>query len=145
MGAAVLPALIPDIPKVYDVYFAAFKAELMGSIILNILFPGGTDDEFRKAHATGTLAYWHQSEHQYTFKCVDTDTGDVIGMALGDIYMRERTDEERKNHGVPWLEGEQRARAEAVLNPLHEMREKLFGGQKYICKSHNINVSPERG
>jgi hypothetical protein len=136
MVLAVLPALVPDIRRVYDAYFAAFKNERMGQLMLQILFPGGmTDSEhFRKAHAQGTLDYWHKSDVQYTFKCVDTQTSEIVGIALGDIYLRERSEEERKNEGVPWLQGEQRERAERVLNPLWEMREKLFGGQRYICQ-----------
>ncbi|KFA67794.1 hypothetical protein S40285_04511 [Stachybotrys chlorohalonatus IBT 40285] len=142
MVQVVLPALIPDIRKVYDIYFNAFKNELMGQIILEILFPGELTEEFRQAHAAGTLAYWHTCPWQYTFKCVDTDTGDIIGMGLGDVYLTERTEEERKNHGVPWLLGEQRERAEAILNPLWEMREKLFGGRRYIY-CHVIGVDPK--
>ncbi|KAJ2899395.1 hypothetical protein MKZ38_003067 [Zalerion maritima] len=142
MPLVVLPALIPDIKSVYDVYFSAFEHENMGSIMLKILFPHGhTSPEFRKAHAEGTLAYWHHTDVQYTFKCVDTDTGEIIGMALGDVYIKERSEEERKNHGVPWLEGEERERAEKVLNPLWEVREKFFGGRPYIY-CHVIGVSP---
>ncbi|KAK4073674.1 hypothetical protein Trihar35433_3148 [Trichoderma harzianum] len=141
MVQVVLPALIPDIPKVYDVYFNAFQNDQMGKIMLEILFPGVIDEEFKKAHAAGTLAYWHTSGSQYTFKCVDTSTGEIIGMALGDVYLSERTEEERKNHGVPWLIGEQRERAEKILNPLWEVRERLFGGKRYIY-CHVIGIDP---
>jgi hypothetical protein len=134
MSQVVLPALIPDIPRIYNVYFDAFKNDPMGSLMVKILFPGTIDEEFRKAHSAGTLSYWHTSEYQYTLKVVDTATGNIIGMGLGDIYIKERTEAERANHGVPWLQGEQRKRAEGVLNPLWEMREKLFGGRRYICK-----------
>lgn len=137
MVYAILPALIPDIEKVYDVYFAAFKGDKMGRIMVDLLFPAGSDsDEFRKAHTAGTLAWWHTCGVQYTYKCVDTETGEIIGMALGDILLQGRTDEERKYQSVGWLEGEQRERADAVLKPLHEAREKLFGGRPHICK-HN--------
>jgi GNAT superfamily N-acetyltransferase len=137
MVLAVLPALIPDIPRVYEVYFAAFKNEQMGRIMLDILFPNAVTDspEFRKGHAAATLAYWHTSDVQYTFKVVDTDTGEIVGMALGDIFIRPRSEEERKNLGVPWLQGKERERAEKILNPLWEVREKLFGGRPYICMS----------
>ena len=136
MVLAVLPALIPDIPRVYEIYFAAFKNDEMGRIMVDILFPNTdtTSPGFRKAHSAGTLSWWHTSDVQYTFKCVDTDTGEIIGMALGDVFVKPRSEEERKNHGVTWLEGKERERAEAVLSPLWEMREKLFGGRPYICK-----------
>lgn len=55
-------------------------------------------------------------------------------MGLIDVYIKHRSAEKRKNGGVPWLVGEQRERAEKVLNPLCEMREKLFGGQPCICE-----------
>ncbi|KAH7322726.1 hypothetical protein B0I35DRAFT_476647 [Stachybotrys elegans] len=142
MVQVVLPALITDIRRIYDVYFSAFENDSMGRLMVKILFPMEIDDEFRKAHAAGTLAYWHTSPWQYTFKCVDTDTGDIIGMCLGDIYLQERTVEERMNHGVPWLTGAERERAEAILDPLWEVREKLFGGRPYIY-CHVIGVDPQ--
>ncbi|GJN67697.1 GCN5-related N-acetyltransferase (GNAT) domain-containingprotein [Purpureocillium lilacinum] len=142
MVQVILPALIPDIRRVYDIYFAAFEHDLMGRLMLKILFPGILDDGFRDAHAAGTLQYWHSSESQYTLKCVDTETGDIIGMGLGDLYLKERTPEERQNHGVPWLQGEQRERAEKILNPLWEVRERLFGGRPYIYV-HVIAVDPK--
>ncbi|OAA49793.1 Acyl-CoA N-acyltransferase [Beauveria brongniartii RCEF 3172] len=138
----VLPALIPDIPRIYQIYFDAFRADKMGALMLQILFPGIVDQAFLKAHAAGTLSYWHLSDCQYTLKVVDTTTGDIIGMGLGDAYLRERTLPERANHGVPWLEGEQRARAEKVLNPLWEVRERLFGGRRYIY-CHVIAIDPQ--
>ncbi|KAK3396884.1 hypothetical protein B0T20DRAFT_356618 [Sordaria brevicollis] len=144
MVIAVLPALIPDIRRVYESYFAAFKGERMGEIMLKILFPNVDTDaaEFREAHAKGTLQYWHTSDSQYTFKAVDMANGEILGMGLVDIFVRERSDEERKNHGVPWLEGEQRERAEKVLNPLHDMREYLFSSHPYIY-AHVIGVDPK--
>lgn len=136
MPYAVLPALIPDIPKVYEMYFAAFKGERMGELMLSVLFPEGTDSpEFRKAHAEGTLAYWHKCDNQYTYKVVDMDTGEIVGMGLGDILVRDRTEEERKFQGIPWLSGEQKERAEKVIKPLHDVREKLFGARRHICTS----------
>ncbi|KAL0471165.1 hypothetical protein QR685DRAFT_276520 [Neurospora intermedia] len=144
MVVAVLPALIPDIRRVYESYFTAFKGERMGEIMLQILFPGIDTDapDFRAAHAKGTLEYWHTSDTQYTYKAVDMADGEILGMGLVDIYVRERSEEERRNHGVPWLEGEQRERAEKVLTPLHEMREQLFGGNPYIY-AHVIAVDPK--
>jgi hypothetical protein len=108
----------------------------MGEIMLQILFPAGIDSpEFRAAHAAGTVEWLRKSTTQYTYKCVDMDNGDIVGMGLLDIYTPPgRADEERKFEGVPWLEGEQRERAEKVLQPLWEAREKLLGGQPYICK-----------
>ncbi|KAK4159907.1 acyl-CoA N-acyltransferase [Cladorrhinum sp. PSN259] len=140
----ILPALIPDVKEVYKTYFAAFHNDPMGKIMLQMLFPGVNTDseEFRGEHAKGTLSWWHQSDTQYTYKCVDTDNGAIIGMGLMDIFLRRRSPEERVNHGVTWLEGEQRKRAEAVLNPLFEMREKLFGDQPYIYV-HVVGVLPE--
>lgn len=136
MGYAILPALIPEIEEIYNVYFAAFKGDPMGEIMVNTLFPGGTESpEFRKAHAAGTLAWWNQSRVQYTYKCVDTETNEIIGMGLGDILIKGRTEEERQFGGVPWLEGEQKEKAEAVLKPLHETREKLFAGRPHLCKT----------
>ncbi|KAM3453679.1 hypothetical protein MY3296_003522 [Beauveria thailandica] len=83
--------------------------------------------------------YWLTSK---TLDAFDDDEA-----VTGDAYLRERTLPERANHGVPWLEGEQRARAEKVLNPLWEVRERLFGGRRYICKClshcHVIAIDPQ--
>jgi hypothetical protein len=136
MGFAVLPALIPDIPKVYDVYFSAFQNDEDGRRLNEILFPGGITKEFREAHTAGTLEWWNNCPYQYTVKCVDTDTNEIVGMALADIYLRERPEEERKNPGAVWLEGKERERADHILDPLEEVREKVWGPRKYICKLH---------
>jgi hypothetical protein len=138
MGLVVLPALVPDIPKVYDTYFAAFKGEL----ILDVLFPGGITDDFRECHSAVTLSYWHKSELQHTLKCVDTDTGEIVGMALWDVYLQERSEEERKEPAIVWLEGQERERAEKLLSPLWETKEKLWGGRKHVCKRRRISPLP---
>lgn len=136
MAYAILPALVPDIEKVYDVYFAAFKGDKMGNMMVDLLFPGGTDSkDFRTKHTADTLAWWNSCGVQYTYKCIDTKTGEIVGMALGDILFHERTEAEREFHSIPWLEGEQRLKADAVLKPLHDAREKLFGARPHICKS----------
>ncbi|KAL2127371.1 hypothetical protein VTI74DRAFT_10837 [Chaetomium olivicolor] len=145
MPFAVLPALIPDIRAVYDVYFAAFTADPDGRVLLDILFPDGvTSDEFRDAHTKGTLAWWHSSETQYTFKCVDMDTGEVIGMALCDVLVQPSNEGEgeRKMPEVGWLEGKARERAERVLEGLWRAREKLWGGKSYIY-IHAFAVNPK--
>ncbi|KAI1916586.1 hypothetical protein LOZ65_005220 [Ophidiomyces ophidiicola] len=141
MSFVLLPALIPDIPKVYDAYFAAFKGDPMGEIMLNILFPGGITEEFRKAHTAGTLSYWHTSGVQYTVKCVDTDSGEIVGMALADVYLHERSESERQKPVVSWLQGEEKERAEKVLHPLWEIREKLWGARRHIY-CHVIAIDP---
>ena len=116
----------------------------MGRIMLDILFPN-TDTstpEFRSLHAAGTLSYWHGSDVQYTFKCVDTATGEIVGMALGDVFVKNRSERERRNPGVTWLEGKERERAEKVLSPLWEMRERLFGGRPHVCMSSLLLFLP---
>ncbi|KAM3502202.1 hypothetical protein MY11210_009140 [Beauveria gryllotalpidicola] len=62
MSQVVLPALIPDIPRIYQIYFDAFRADKMGALMLQVLFPVIVDQEFIKAHAAGTLSYWHLSD-----------------------------------------------------------------------------------
>ncbi|KKZ67488.1 hypothetical protein EMCG_06865 [[Emmonsia] crescens] len=128
MGLIVLPATISDITSIYDVYFAAFN----GDIILDILYPQGVDAELRKAHTANTLQWWHGVTVHHAFKCVDTDTGKIVGMAVWDVYWRERTDEERQKPTIPWLEGAERERAEAFLEPMWKMREKLLGERRHV-------------
>ncbi|KIW10759.1 hypothetical protein PV08_10058 [Exophiala spinifera] len=142
MGVVVAPALIPDIEKVYDCYFEAFKQEPMAAVMLDILFPGGVTEEFRKAHTQATLDWWHKSTTQYTWKVLDTEKDEIIGMILADGFVSERSKEERKYTGLPWLHGQELERAEAVIRPLWEMREKLWGGRPYIYV-HAIAIMPE--
>ncbi|KAK1969010.1 acyl-CoA N-acyltransferase [Colletotrichum sublineola] len=138
MGLTVLPALIPDIPQTYDAYFEAFK----GSVILDILFPTGIDEAFREGHTKHTVDYWHKNNTQYTIKCVDIETGEIVGMALWDVFVKERTPEEYRSPGAVWLQGEERARADELINPLNETKEKIWGGRKYVY-CHVVAVKPE--
>ncbi|KLJ11962.1 hypothetical protein EMPG_12887 [Blastomyces silverae] len=128
MGLIVLPATISDITSVYDVYFAAFKDDL----IIDILYPRGVDAELRKEHTAKTLQWWHGLTVTHTLKCVDTDTGKIVGMAVWDVYWRGKTDEERKKPTIPWLQGAEKERAEAFLGALWEMREKWLGGRRHV-------------
>ncbi|KAJ4328318.1 hypothetical protein N0V84_001189 [Fusarium piperis] len=140
MVLAVCPALIPDIPELYEIYFKAFENDDMGRRMVEILFPQGITPEFKKAHAAGTLAYWHTSNTQFTFKCIDTETGEILGMGLADLVLNPP--EKRENPGVQWLEGKERERAEKILDPLWEARDELVGGQNHIYV-HVIAVDPK--
>ncbi|KAF4125980.1 Ribosomal protein S18 acetylase RimI [Geosmithia morbida] len=138
MGLACLPTLVPDIKDVYDAYFEAFK----GEPIIDILFPSGVDESFRKLHTESTAEYWKQSKCQYTVKCIDSETGEVIGMGLWDLYMQERTDEEIKDPGVTWLEGTHKERAERILGPLWKKKIEIMGRRPHIY-CHVIAVKQE--
>ena len=130
MGLVCLPALVPDIKEAYDCYFEAFK----GEAIIDILFPSGVDDAFREAHTQGTAEDWKHSKVQYTVKCVDGETGEVVGMGLWDFYLKPRTDEEVANPGVDWLEGKQKQRAEKILGPLWEEKKRIMGKRPHSCE-----------
>jgi hypothetical protein len=130
MGLVVLPASIPDIRKVYDVYFAAFE----DSFITKVLFPWDVkDEEFRKGHTALTLDYWHKDNIQYTCKCIDTNTDEIVGMGLWDVHWQERSDGAQKP-AVDWLQGEQKQRAEDLIVPLWEAKEELLGPSKHVCE-----------
>ncbi|KAL1801685.1 hypothetical protein ACET3X_002027 [Alternaria dauci] len=142
MGFVILPALIPDISAVYDVYFAAFK----DNELTRALFPSATEkdltdanSEFRQAHTAHTAEYWKTSATQYTFKCVDTETNKIVGMALCDIYIAPS---DWKRGEIGWLEGKERERAEGLVKPLWEMREKLWLNERYIY-CHVMAVHPD--
>ncbi|PGH19364.1 hypothetical protein AJ80_04004 [Polytolypa hystricis UAMH7299] len=130
MGLTVLPATLSDIPSIYDTYFAAFA----GEPILSILFPNQdvTSPSFRTAHSAHTAQYWQTLTVQHTLKCVDTVTGQIVGMATWDVYWREKTDEERKVPKAEWLEGKDRERAEEFLTGFWEAREKVLAGSKHV-------------
>lgn len=132
MGFVVVPATLPDIRAIYDVWFAAFK----GQLILDLIYPGTdlNDEAFRKVHTEGTLEYWKGLSMEHTFQCIDTDTGKIAGMATWQVYWRERTAEERQKPWIGWLEGDQRERAEGFLGQLWEKREKWIGPKRHVCE-----------
>lgn len=146
MPYLVLPALIPDIRPIYDVYFSSFLASPSGALLLSILFPSTdlTSADFRDAHEKGTLSWWHSCPTQYTFKCVDSATGDIVGMGLCDVFVRGQTEEERKVPECGWIaEGtDERKRADTVLGALWGARERVFGGGRYIYV-HAFAVHPD--
>ncbi|KAJ2990263.1 hypothetical protein NUW58_g3039 [Xylaria curta] len=126
MPLAVLPARICDIEAVYDVYFKAFEHQA----VLRFLFPGGID---RKTHTEGTKNMWNVDTNGYPIKCVDTDTGEIIGMACWDIFWKPSAESTwPKPEGAVWLEGKDRETADAILVPIWNMHEKLFGEHKHI-------------
>lgn len=130
MGFLVLPASIPDIRQCYDTYFAAFA----DSVILKILFPWDvTTEEFRAGHTAHTLDYWHKDTTQYTCKCIDTDTGEIVGMGLWDVHWKDREGGPVKT-AVDWLQGAQKERAEALIIPMNEKKESVLGPVKHVCK-----------
>lgn len=137
MPLVVLPARLPDIEPVYDVYFAAFKDEP----IIDFLYPGGVD---RKAHTEGTKQWWSHDRIGYTTKCLDTDTGNIVGMASWDIFWRPGEDNGwERPAGIPWLEGEEKKRCEGILNSMWDIRDKLFGKQHRYIYLSVIAVDPE--
>ncbi|KAH7384687.1 acyl-CoA N-acyltransferase [Pyrenochaeta sp. MPI-SDFR-AT-0127] len=141
MGYVVLPAVVKDISAVYDAYFAAFK----NSPVTRAFFPSATQEdltnpesEFRKGHTAHIFQYWQESSTQYTLKCVDSETGQIVGMALWDVYL---TPSDWKKGEITWLQGKERERAEALVSPLWNAREKMWLNQKYLY-CHVIAVHP---
>ncbi|EGC48573.1 conserved hypothetical protein [Histoplasma capsulatum var. duboisii H88] len=136
MPLVVFPALLSEIDQVYDVFFAAFKDEP----IMPFLYPRGVD---RKAHREGTIQWSQQDKTTHIVKCVDTDTGNIVGMASWDIFWRpgEENGWERPA-GIPWLEGEEKERCMSVLGPMWDIRVDLFGRRRYIYLSA-VAVHPD--
>lgn len=132
MPFVVLPALIPDITAVYDVYFAAFHT----TPITQALFPGATTEdflnansEFRRNHTSHVEKFWQRSSTQYTLKCIDTESGQIVGMALWDVYP---TPSDWKPGDICWLSGQEKERAEALVSPLWEARKKYWDNACYV-------------
>ncbi|KAH9896248.1 acyl-CoA N-acyltransferase [Xylariomycetidae sp. FL2044] len=136
MPLVVLPAQICDVEEVFDAYFASFAKEP----ILDFLFPGGVD---RPAHTAGTVQWWNHDKDGYNVKCVDTDTGKIVGMASWDIFWKpDEKDRWKKPEGIPWLSGKDKERAENVVVPSWDMREKLLGKRRYAYVS-TMAVHPD--
>ncbi|KAF2468424.1 uncharacterized protein BDR25DRAFT_372913 [Lindgomyces ingoldianus] len=110
MGFVALPALIPDIAAVYDVYFEAFRYTSILSALFSLATASdltSSGSEFRKAHIAHTLSY--------------CETGSVMGMTLWDVYVHPNN---WKKEGVAWLEEKEKVRAERLPSPLWEARER---------------------
>lgn len=128
MPLTVLPALVADVEAVYEVFFEAFKDEP----IMDFLYPGGVD---RKAHNAATVEWWNHDTTGYTAKCVDTETGEVVGMSNWEVFWKpDEASRWQKPTDIPWLQGEEKTRCLRVVEPMWDVREKLFGKEKYICK-----------
>ncbi|KAF4820156.1 putative acyltransferase SID5 [Colletotrichum siamense] len=137
MPFVVLPALVEDIERIYDIQFAAFKDEP----IMRFLYPNGVD---RKLHTEGTHEWWKQDQIGHPVKCVDTETGEIVGMAVWDIFWRPGEEHAfQRPEGIPWLTGDDKKKCERILMPMWDMRVQLFGKRRYIYLS-TIAVDPNR-
>lgn len=137
MNLIVLPATIPDIQSAFAVYFASFADQ----VILDIIYPAGTSSpEFRKEHAEATAGWWadEAAALQHMMKCVDTDTGEIVGMAIWDVWWRGRNSEEREETEIPWLEGKEWERAEAFFHGFWKKREENVGGKRHVCMPRTL-------
>lgn len=72
-------------------------------------------------------------------KCVDLDSGRIVGMALWDIYLTPSAWEKGE---ISWLQGQEKERAEQLISPLWEARERLWHRERYIY-CHVVAVHPE--
>ena len=126
MTLVVLPALDAELEPLYDVWLAAFKDQPA----VSILFPEGAD---RKAQVELVRQSW--GDTGYPIKCVDTETGEIVGMATWEIFWRSSDDSGWKNPGcIPWLTAEDWNKAKEVVLPMWDVREKLFGKRRHVCE-----------
>jgi len=111
------------------------KMTLLGLILISGAFANSrdiltlADKKSRTTHTANTLKFLHTATTRYTVKCVDTETGKVVGMALWDIYL---TPSEWKKGGISWLQGKEKERAEPLVNPLWDARELLWNNERYV-------------
>ncbi|KAI5860446.1 acyl-CoA N-acyltransferase [Durotheca rogersii] len=126
MPLVVLPAQQSDIKVLHDIYFAAFKNEP----VMGFLFPGGVD---REAYDQVMKDSWGHDTNVYPIKCVDTDTGEIVGIANWEIFWRPGAENGWKMpEGMPWLTGKERERSESVIMPVWEIRDQLFSGRRHV-------------
>ena len=126
MTLVVLPALDAELEPLYDVWLAAFK----GQPAVNVLFP---EDADRKAQIELIRQSW--GDVGYPIKCVDTETGDIVGMATWEVFWRSSDDSGwKKPSCIPWLTAEDWNKAKEVVLPMWDVREKLFGKRRHVCK-----------
>jgi ribosomal protein S18 acetylase RimI-like enzyme len=65
--------------------------------------------------------------------------GKIVGMALFDVYI---TPSDWKKGEIGWLQGKERERAEALIGPLWDAREKLWSNERYLY-CHVVAVHPD--
>ncbi|KAK9783636.1 putative N-acetyltransferase domain-containing protein [Seiridium cardinale] len=126
MPLAVLPALETDMVEVSDVFFEGFKDEPL----MKFLYPHGVD---RPAHVKATLEEWKHNTTTYTVKCVDSESGKILGMATWEIFWKpDKQARWERPTDIPWLQGKDKTRCLGVCEPMWDMRERLFGNAKHI-------------
>ncbi|KAI1499268.1 acyl-CoA N-acyltransferase [Biscogniauxia marginata] len=136
MPLVVLPALLQDIGPVCDTFLVAFKDEP----IMKFLYPKGVN---RDLHVEATAEQWKHDKIVYNYKCVNTDTGSVVGMATWEIYWQPGDENGwEKPQDIPWLEGREKERCLNVLRPMWDLREQLFGKRHHIYL-HALAVHPD--
>ena len=142
MPLVVLPAQPCDIAypnKIYDVFFDAFTSPM--HMLIPILFPqmDVKSEAFRKEHDTHAFEFASSpaARFQYPIKCIDTETGDVVGTAIFEVYWRPRTPAEwdPAKDKAEWLPAgsQERKRADDLIGELTRTRANIFGGRRYIC------------
>jgi len=126
----VLAAQESDIDNLVDVEFSSFEHDPF-HVPLN---PGDrSSSTVRKAAGERTLKQWRNDPTCRIMKCVDRDNGHILGYATWNFYLEGRSSEERSEPFVAdWLEGRNKEIAECFFNTLAAMKEKVWGGKRFI-------------
>lgn len=128
----VVPAHEHDIDQLMEVQFSAFENDP----IHGFLYPG---DHFsptvRKDAGVRTIKAWREDPNIHFMKCVDQNTGRILGFAKWNFYLTERDYEEySKRPVVDWTTGRQKEIMENFFNANAAMRVKVWGGKPHIGK-----------
>jgi len=125
-------ALETDIDRLMEVQFSAFENDPYHEA----LFPGPHHSLLvRKTAGERTLESWRNTAVQDIMVCTRGQTGEILGFATWNFYLRGRPREEwEKMFPITWAEGEEKRQAEAFLGATARMRMKIWEGRPYICK-----------
>jgi len=127
-----------DIDRLMEVQFSAFENDP----IHELLYPG---DHFspavRKTAGERTLKTCRENPDTHFVKCVQRDTGLILGFAKWEFHLTERPYEEYSKRPVAdWTTGRRKEITEIFLNANAAMREKVWGGKPHIGKRCQTRV-----
>ncbi|KAK2737890.1 hypothetical protein FQN57_007341 [Myotisia sp. PD_48] len=129
MGLKLSPVVESDIGEMMEVFFRAFDGDPM----LDVLFPGGNTPAVRDAGGKRCWKDWNSDPATSVTKCVDTETGAILGWAQWNVYTQERPEEQWKAKvEVTWNEGRGKEICTTILDAMGSMRQKVWQGKPFI-------------
>ena len=118
--------------RLMEIQFSAFE----GDPYHHALYPGDEYSPAVRAEAgERTITEWRDDPFIHFIKCVDRQSGVILGYARWSLFDKERSREQWANRPpIDWCTGRQKKIAESFLYASLAMREKTWEGRPHCCK-----------